>query len=63
MKARGRSSFGERNGRAKLTEDRVRELRARVSGGERINRAAAALGIPKGTAFAVATGTTWKHIE
>jgi hypothetical protein len=60
--AKGRTTRGEANPRARLTEALVREIRQRVSGGETIYAIAAELGIAYGTAYHAARGRNWKYV-
>jgi hypothetical protein len=55
--------IGERNGRAKLTEQAVAEIRARLQDGTRgiQQRLAEEYGVSKSAINFIATGGTWKH--
>lgn len=55
-------SVGERNGRAILTEDDVREIRRLISAGKTQKEIAAHFGVKKATVSAIATGRNWKHV-
>lgn len=67
MVAKGRGDngdpSGERNGRAKLTETKVREMRTAWAT-DRLSAYQVALrfGVPEGTASAVIFGRTWKRL-
>ena len=70
MHAKGRweSPFkklrGERNVNAKLTEAKVREIRAwRAAGGQYTPEAAARFGLSMSSLHRTATGQTWKHVS
>lgn len=54
---------GEANGRAKLQEWQVREIRARVGGGAKQYRIAAAYGVSKVTITDIMSGKTWGHVK
>jgi hypothetical protein len=54
---------GMRNGRARLSEDDVRSIRARVATGrERWVDIARAFGVSKGTVAHIAARRTWQHV-
>jgi hypothetical protein len=59
MKAKGRSSFGERNALAKLTADSVREIRA---SGASSRIMAEQLGVSRSLIKQVRKGTIWAHV-
>lgn len=59
--ARFRGS-GEKNGRAKLTEAEVLELRARRAAGERLIVLAEEFGIGDSQVARIALGRSWKHL-
>lgn len=54
---------GERNGRAKMTEDTVRDLRRRHREGERAASLARAYGLTKTTVSGILRGKLWGHVE
>jgi len=56
---RGRTALGERNGKAKLTPELVREIRNSPLS-ERAT--AAAIGVHRGAVTAVLSGRTWRHV-
>lgn len=61
MVAKGRAHrpLGELNGRAKLTEEKVSEVRKRLEAGVKPDTVAAQLNIPRGTVHHIAAGRTW----
>jgi hypothetical protein len=59
MVAKGRAARGARNGRAKLTPERVIEIRARVDAGEAHNVVAGPFDIHPGTVSDIARGRIW----
>lgn len=50
---------GERNGYAKLTLEKVRDIRARLAAGERRSLIAAAFNVGKATIGSIARGENW----
>lgn len=54
---------GERNGRAKITDEIVREIRRRVVGGATHRSLARELGVSRDIVRHVANGKTWSHVE
>lgn len=54
---------GERNGRARLTADAVREIRRAVAAGATARELARQYGLSEGTVRAAATGVTWQHVD
>lgn len=59
---RGRTARGERNAMARLTVDRVREIRRRVAGGESMLGLSRELGISFTCVFDVCHRLTWKWV-
>ena len=59
-KAKGRSWFGRRNGRAKLTEEAVRDIR---TSSERISVLAKRYGVHWTTAAKARDGVFWPHVK
>lgn len=59
---KGRSSRGTRHPDSKLTPDSVREIRLRVSDGERQADLAREFGVSKTTLSQMIHGKTWRHI-
>lgn len=57
-----RFARGSAAGRAKLTEERVAELRARHSEGATVDALAAETGVPRATVWNVVTRRSWKHV-
>jgi len=53
---------GETSGTAKITEDKVRLLRATYDETQNISESARMVGIPRGAAKCVIQGKTWKHV-
>jgi len=62
MRARGRSSRGRRNGRAKLDDDTVRTLRAMVKTGKPKDQVAAHFGISRNHVDKIVRGDQWSHV-
>lgn len=65
MWTKGRASggsVGERNHRALLTDDDVRDIRRRADAGEGRRSIAATYGVHKDTVGAVITGKNWRHV-
>lgn len=63
MVAKGRQARGERNWRAKLTDDDVREVRRRLAAGELQRAIAAEMGISQTSVSKVQRGVRWAHVE
>ena len=61
-KAHGRQAEGERNGWAKLTEDKVKLIRWLVNYGSR-RKIAKILGLHHSTVKSVVSRKTWKHVR
>jgi len=61
--ARQEAARGVAAGRAKLTEQQVRNLRRAWADGENIVPLAEQLGIHKSTAYLITSGQTWKHVK
>lgn len=55
--------IGESNPRAKLTDEKVRQLRARRADGWTYRQLAAEFGISDVSAWAAVNGTTWAHVS
>lgn len=53
---------GERNGAARLTAARVREMRARRSAGESYASLSVSFGVSVGCVFKVTRRETWRHV-
>lgn len=53
---------GARQAKAKLTDDKVREMRARRAAGELLGCLAAAYGVSVSNAHRIVTGATWRHV-
>jgi hypothetical protein len=56
-------SIGSSNGNAKLTEDTVRDIRARLAAGEQQRALAAAYGASQSTIGLIARRITWRHVS
>lgn len=54
---------GERNPKCRLTEEMVREIRARIEAGEKQGLIAVDLGVSRSTVNAVWTGQTWGWLK
>jgi len=59
----GLHTFGERNGTAKLTEEKVREIRRRYASGELMRQLAASYGVAESTVRKVVRLLKWKCVE
>ena len=59
---KGRSAVGERNGKAKLTEDNVREIRRRVSEGEMQWVLAEEFSVARPNISDIISRKLWKHV-
>lgn len=53
---------GEKHRRAKLTDEKVREIRHRCGAGEHHRKVAASLGVGKSTVTRVMNNVIWKHV-
>lgn len=61
--SKGRMTRGENQWRSELTDEKVRQIRARyASSGESQAELAAAFGVCRGTIEHVVQGLTWKHV-
>ena len=58
----GTIAKGERNGRSKLTNEDVAEIRKRRANGEMLETIAHDFSVSKGTVSHVAIGRKWKHV-
>lgn len=61
MVTRGRSSKGQKNGRAKLTEESVRKARQRVESGEGCKAVGQSLGVSDTAIRLAVKRVTWRH--
>jgi hypothetical protein len=61
--AKGRIARGERSGVAKLTDDAVRDIRARFAAGEEKRSIAAAYGVTRQNVGFIVRGVTWRHVK
>lgn len=62
MMSKGRQVRGERQARAVLTAQIVRDICLRHSGGQSVSTIANAIGFSYGAIKAVVSGQTWKHV-
>jgi len=62
MVTRGRSNKGARNGRAKLTEERVLEARRQAGAGVSIADLARSAGVSYHSMHRLINGKTWRHV-
>jgi hypothetical protein len=53
---------GQENGRARLTDEQVRQIRHRRAAGETLLAIATAFGVGSGTVSNIVKGRTWRHI-
>lgn len=60
--SKGRSPKGTRHGRARLTEDAVRELRKRAAAGEMQRTLAAEFGLSESHLSGILSGRFWAHL-
>lgn len=58
----GHTARGERSGKARLTDDQVRAMRADVAAGLTWVKAAAKYDVSRQTVRMVVTGRSWKHV-
>lgn len=63
MKGRAPSTKGENAGRAKLSEEQVREIRVLSKQGVGYRRLSKQFGIDRATARSIVLHRTWKHID
>lgn len=61
MVRRKRSSFGERNGQAKLSDEKVRAIRADLARGRRVKEIAAEFGVTDFRIYQIRRGDGWRH--
>lgn len=59
---RGRQARGEANGRAKLTDDDVRQIRLRIQAGATQLGIAAAFGVDPKVIRNIKSGKSWRHV-
>lgn len=60
---KGRMSSGERNGRAKLTSEQVRQIHTKLRNGAIQAHLAKEYGVGKSIISYIANGNNWKHIQ
>ena len=63
MVTKGRQSKGEKNGKARLTEDNVREIRRRLAAGEKNKDLSVEFGVSTASISKIAKRKTWGHVE
>lgn len=65
MLSRNRSNFayGEKHGRAKLSEDQVKEIKKKAKAGQSKPSIAAEYAICKEMVYNIIRGTNWKHLK
>lgn len=61
--ARNRQARGNSNGRSKLTEDEVVEIKRALLDGVKMAEIARSRGLTPFMVFAIKSGLTWKHVE
>lgn len=61
-KGRGNKAFGEKSGRAKLTEEDIDQIRARAFNGEERGSIAKDFGITNQSVVDICAGKTWRHL-
>jgi hypothetical protein len=61
-KGRTANQRGERSGMAKMTDDGVRAVMARLAAGEAAAAIAPDFGVHRGTVLAIKNGWRWSHI-
>ncbi|MFE7624277.1 HNH endonuclease [Streptomyces sp. NPDC057509] len=59
----GTTARGERFWSARLTSDKVRELRRRYAAGESAQSMAVEFGVSRHSAWKAATGRSWQHVK
>ena len=62
MVSRGRSLTGSKHPHAKLTEEKVKQIREAKRNGETLSALAATFGVNKTCISGITTGKTWRHI-
>ncbi len=63
MRDRYNPAIGERNGQAKLTEDKVRYIKQQLKKGTPVFIISDKVEISQSVVFSIRRGNTWKHIE
>lgn len=63
MKAKGRSTFGEKNARAKLTEEQVKQIKSCLDSGMTQTQIAAAFNIHQVHVSRIKNGLRWEHLK
>lgn len=62
-KGRARHPRGEQNGRARLNEEQVRQIKALMGSGMSMRSVARQFNANSGTIFGIWTGKIWKHVS
>jgi len=62
MNRKDRSTRGDRNGNAKLTEEDIRDIRRRAGKGKSQRALAREYGVSEGTIWGIIHRKTWKHV-
>ncbi|GAA1064725.1 HNH endonuclease [Streptomyces asiaticus] len=60
--AHGTEIRGERNGRVRLTADKVRQIKAALANGASLSALAAKYGVNTGTVAHIKSGKNWRHV-
>jgi hypothetical protein len=63
MRLKGRATRGERDSQAKLTAEKVLEIRKALQGGTRHRDLAATYGVSQGNISNIARNKSWRHIQ
>lgn len=63
MVEKGRNNFGERNGNAKLTEDKVRDIRAGYELGDTVASLSLSYQVSCTAIYDIVRGDTWRHVS
>ncbi len=63
MKRKGRSCFGDKNPRAKLTTEQVRTIKARLAWGEKAPVIARRVGVTASNILLIGRGKIWRHVQ
>lgn len=59
----GRTARGTKNGRSKLTEEDVREIKKRLAAGDGVRHLARVYGVTHAVISAINRGLTWNHVS
>jgi hypothetical protein len=63
MVSKNRSAFGDRNGKAKLTEEQAREVLSLRGTGESLRKVAQRFGVTAKAIHFIWQGVHWKHLQ